>query len=265
MEFIKDLITYDFLRYSFISTFLVSLLTALVSPIIVYKKMEFVGDGLAHAIFAGVALAVVMHFNIFIGAILATLFFSFLIYYLNQASKMAESTVIGMLLPVFMSIGVVLFSKTQRYTTDVMSYLFGNVLLISINDLYFLLSISIVAIIVVFSRIYEISYWISDEMMAQFYGINIKTLKLTVLSVISLTVVASLKISGVILMGAFLVLPGIFAKKKAISLKNAILRAFGFNIFTSTLGFVIAYYTNTPPGPSIVLTSFIILIISWLI
>lgn len=260
MEFIKDILTYEFLMLSFISTLLISVLTAFVSPIIVYKKMEFVGDGLAHAIFAGVAFAVLLKFNVFIGAIIATVIFAFLIYQLNQTSKLAESTVIGMLLPVFMSIGIILFSKTDRYTSDVMSYLFGNLLLISTQDVYFLSIVTFITLGLIIAKSYEISYWISDETIAQFYGIKTKVIKLLILLSISFVVVASLKIAGVVVMGAFLVLPGVFAKRNAKSLRNAITKSVVFNLFTSFLGFLIAYYLDVPPGPAIVLTSFMVLL-----
>lgn len=265
MELIKDILTYEFLRYSLLSTVLISVLTGFVSPIIVYKRMEFVGDGLAHAIFAGVALAFILNFNIFVGAMFATLLFAFLIYQINQTSQLAESTIIGMLLPVFMSVGIILFSKTNKYTTDVMSYLFGNLLLISKGDIYFLSVIGIITVIVILSKLYEISYWISDEAMAQFYGINTKIIKFVVLLSISLVVVASLKLAGVIVMGAFLVLPGVFSKLRAKSIKNAIFRASIFNFSTSIIGFVLAYYFDIPPGPSIVLTSFSFLLVSMIL
>lgn len=259
MEFFKDVMTYDFLKLSLISTFLISLLTSLVSPIIVYKRMEFVGDGLAHAIFAGVALAVLLNFKIFIGAIATTAVFAYLIYRLNNSTQISESTAIGMLLPVFMSIGIILFSKTDKYTSDVLSYLFGNLLLILPFDVYFLIVITTVTIVFIALKRYEILYWISDENMAKFYGIKTDSIKFYVLLLISFVVVSSLKIAGVVVMGAFLVLPGVFAKRTAKSFEDALKKGIIFSLSTSFFGFLLAYYFDTPPGPTIVLTSFAIL------
>ena len=262
MGIISDLANFEFLRYSLIATLLVSLSTGIVSPIIVYRGMEFIGDGLSHAIFAGVAVAVVANFNVFLGAILATVVFAYLIYRLNKSEAFHESTAIGILLPVFMSIGVIVFSKSPRYTTDVTSYLFGNILMVVREDLYFLVAVTILSTIVVFANLYKISYWISDEDMAQFYGIRTNTIKLSILFLTSFVVVSALKIAGVIVMGAFLVLPGVFAKISASSLKQAIFKAIGFNLIASLLGFLISYYFDLPPGPTIVLFGFLLLIIS---
>jgi len=262
MGIISDLASFEFLRYSLIATLLVSLSTGIVSPIIVYRGMEFIGDGLSHAIFAGVAVAVVANFNVFLGAILATVVFAYLIYRLNKSEAFHESTAIGILLPVFMSIGVIVFSKSSRYTTDVTSYLFGNILMVVKEDLYFLVAVTILTGVAVFANLYKISYWISDEAMAQFYGIRTNTIKLSVLFLTSFVVVSALKIAGVIVMGAFLVLPGVFAKISASSLKQAIFKAIGFNLIASLLGFLISYYFDLPPGPTIVLFGFLLLIIS---
>ncbi len=261
MNILSDIVNFEFLRYALLATLIVSISTATISPIIVYRGMEFIGDGLAHAIFAGVALAVIARFNIFIGAVIATAFFAYLIYKLNNTQIFRESTAIGILLPVFMSVGVIIFSKSPRYTTDVTSYLFGNILMVAKQDIYFLSVIAVVTIVVVFTKLYDISYWIFDETMAKFYGMNVNLIKLLILFITSFVVVSALKIAGVIVMGAFLVLPGVFAKVLAKSLKEAIIKAIYFNLSISFIGFTIAYYFDLPPGPTLVLLGFGVLVV----
>lgn len=261
MGILSDIVNFEFLRYAFIATLIVAISTGTISPIIVYRGMEFIGDGLAHAIFAGVALAVISRFNIFLGAILATVVFAYLTYKLNTTQIFRESTAIGILLPVFMSIGVIIFSKSPRYTTDVTSYLFGNILMVTKEDIYFLSVVAAITIVVISAKTYEISYWIFDETMAKFYGVNTNAIKLLVLFLTSFVVVSALKIAGVIVMGAFLVLPGVFAKTFALSLKQAIVKAIFFNLVASFIGFLIAYYFDLPPGPALVLLGFSLLII----
>ncbi|MGC9795754.1 metal ABC transporter permease [Fervidobacterium riparium] len=257
MSFLTDLASFEFLRYSLTASFLVAFLTGLVSPVIVYKRMEFIGDGLAHAIFAGVAFAVLLQFNIFLGSVLATLVFAYLVYLISKKEIIAESTAIGMLLPVFMAIGVIVFSKSPRYTTDVTAYLFGNLLLISKSDVLLIALILAIVTPVILLNKYEIAYWIADEKMAEFYGIKTKILKLIVLFSISMVVISSLKLAGVIVMGAFLVLPGVFAKQFANSFGDAISKSVIFSIVFSLVGYISAYYFDTPPGPTIVLSLFV--------
>jgi len=262
MTFITDLMNYEFLRNALIANVLISFVTGMVSPIIVYKRLEFIGDGLAHAIFAGVAFAVIFNFNVLLGSVLATLFFAYLVYVLSNDSKIAESTAIGMLLPVFMSIGVVLFSKSPRYTVDVTSYLFGNILLISNHDIYFMVFVLALTIAVLSLKHYEISYWLADETMAKFYGIKTHIIRLLVLVLVSTVVVSALKLAGVIVMGAFLVLPGAFSKGRARSLISAVIQSMVFNSVFSFFGFLSAYYFDLPPGPTIVLFLFTAFLVS---
>ncbi|QAV32890.1 zinc transport system permease protein [Fervidobacterium changbaicum] len=264
MAFITDLLNYEFLRDALIANVLIAFVTGMVSPVIVYKRLEFIGDGLAHAIFAGVAFAVIFNFNILLGSVLATLLFAYLVYVLSNDTQIAESTAIGMLLPVFMSLGVILFSKSERYTTDVTSYLFGNILLISKHDIYFIAAVLVFSILILLWKHYEISYWLADETMAKFYGIKTNIVRFIVLVLVSTVVVAALKLAGVIVMGAFLVLPGAFSKNYAKSLTSAILRSVVFNFMLSLLGFVTAYYFDLPPGPTIVLFLFTAFLISTL-
>jgi len=256
MTFIKDILSYDFLLSALIANVLIAFVTGLVSPVVVYKRLEFIGDGLAHAIFAGVAFAILLKFNVLIGSVISSLFFAYLVYLLSKNNKLAESTAIGMLLPVFMSIGVIVFSKSERYTTDVTSYLFGNILLISNHDIFFISSVLLFVFIVLLIKHYEISYWLADETMAKFYGIKTHLIRFLVLVIVSTVVVSALKLAGVIVMGAFLVLPGAFAKQRAKSLKSAFLSSVLFNVIFSFVGFVIAYYFDLPPGPTIVLCLF---------
>ncbi|MDM7320893.1 MAG: metal ABC transporter permease [Fervidobacterium pennivorans] len=265
MTFITDLMNYEFLRNALIANVLISFVTGMVSPIIVYKRLEFIGDGLAHAIFAGVAFAVIFDFNVLLGSVLATLFFAYLVYVLSNDPGIAESTAIGMLLPVFMSIGVILFSKSPRYTADVTSYLFGNILLISKHDIYFMFFVLVFTIVMLSLKHYEISYWLADETMAKFYGIKTHIIRLLVLMLVSTVVVSALKLAGVIVMGAFLVLPGVFAKQRAKSFKNALATATLFNMTFSVIGFATAYYFDLPPGPAIVLCLFFAFLCSLLL
>lgn len=253
---LNDLLRYGFLRNALLAVVVGSALAGLVSPIVVFKRMEFIGDGLAHAIFAGVAAAVLLEFSVTLGGILATVAFATSIHVLSKEARFTESSAIGALLPVFMSVGIVLFSKSPRYTADVTSYLFGNVLTVTTVDIAFASATLIIASILILKVHYEISYWIFDEEMARFYSVKIDTLRITVLLLVSFTVVSILKIAGVVVMGAFLVMPGAFAKLGSRGFGRSVCTSVSFSILTSLIGFLIAYYLDLPPGPAIVLLSF---------
>ncbi len=259
---IQDLLDYEFLRLALLGTMLVSFLSALVSPIVVYRKMEFVGDGVAHATFAGLAIASVLSYGRISFALLASIVFSLAIWYLSKTGKFSENSAIGVMLPVFMAVGVLILSKSRNYTTDLSSYLFGNVLLINEKDIYFVVLTLIFAIVVYFVFWRDIIYYIADEKPAKFYGIKVEFISLLVILLVALSVVAVVKVSGIILMGAYIVMPGVFAKNSSKSFKGILTKSFLFSLLSSLVGFYLAYHCDFPPGPSIVVTSFSILLLS---
>ncbi len=253
---LADFLSYEFLRTALVGTVLVSILAALISPIVVYRRMEFIGDGVAHATFAGLAIASVLSFGAITLATLSSMFFAIFVWYFSRKAKFSESSTIGTLLPVFMAFGVVLLSKSESYTVDLSSYLFGNVLLVSSSDIVFVTVIVLSAMVFYLFFWRDLVYYVADEKSAQFYGINVKLLSLLIMLLVSLAVVAAVKVSGIILMGTYIVMPGVFAKSISKNLKGIIFNSLMFSTVNSFLGFVIAYHFDLPPGPAIALTSF---------
>ncbi|HCZ06298.1 MAG: zinc transport system permease protein [Thermotogota bacterium] len=254
--FLRDIATYDFLRNALLASTLVGLSTALISPIVVYKRMEFVGDGTAHAAFAGLALGVILGFEYRIAAVGTAVVFALTISLLSGRRKISENSAIGMLLPVFMSIGIIVLSFSRRYTTDVMSYLFGDILLVEMGDLYFLTTLFVLLIILFYTFRYDILYFLSDEYMAAFYGLKTNLVRTCFLIAISVVVVGAVKVAGVILVSAFIVIPGLVGKLFGKSFKQVLAVSLTHNLAISIAGLAASYYLDLPPGPVMVILSF---------
>ncbi len=265
IKVLKDLMMYQFLRTALLGTILVSFLAAFISPIIAYKKLEFIGDGVAHATFAGLAIASILSFGVIIFGTLGSVLFATFVWYLSRKGKFYESSTIGVLLPVFMAFGVILLSKSKSYTADLSSYLFGNVLLVNRVDLLFV--VGVITFTIVFYLFFwrDMVYYISDEKAAEFYGINVNLISFLIILLVSLAVVAAVKVAGIILMGTYVVLPGVFAKLISKSFSRIIVSSLLFSIFSSIAGFTIAYYFDLPPGPTIALTAFTVLLTTVLV
>ncbi|ONN27581.1 metal ABC transporter permease [Thermosipho affectus] len=255
----------EFLRTALIATILAAISSSIMSPTIVFKRMEFIGDGTAHAAFAGLAIALLLGLDYRLISIITAIIFSLLISYFTNKKHIHENSAIGMLLPVFMSIGVIILSKSSTYTQNITSYLFGDILLVNMKDVYFLIFVVILESLFFFFYKEEILYFLADEKMAGFYGVKTQFLRTTLLSLISVVVVSIVKISGVILLGALIIIPGIVSKKLAKSYKGLFLISTLFNISVSFIGFYFAYLFDIAPGPSIVLVSFISFVVLSLI
>ncbi len=265
MSFFSDIFALDFLSLAFIATLLVSFVTGLFSTVVVLRKIEFIGDGVAHAAFGGLALGFLIGVNTRLIAILTAIIFAVVINLFSKKGYLSENSMIGILLPLSMALGIIFLSFVEGYTPDVMSYLFGNILLVSVADIWILAVIAIVSGIsfLLFHR--EILYYSFDETLARHSGINVPLVNFFVLIGVSVSIVASVKIAGIILVTAFLVTPAVIAKRLAKTFKGIVFTAITFSLLSSILGLWGAYEFEISPGPSIVVVLFITFVTVYLI
>lgn len=255
-DFISDIISYSFLRNAILAAVLVSALTGIFSSVVVLRKIEFIGDGAAHATFGGIAFGLLLGTNYILMAAITAVIFAVAVSYFTRKNKLSESSVIGMLLPLSMSLGVIALSFIRGYTPDVMGLFFGNILMVTSEDVWMLLVANVIAWVffAVFYR--ELLYYSYDEGMAKHYGVPIGFIHYGVLIGISLSVVGSVKIAGIILVTAFLVIPAVTSKTIAGSFRGMILISLGMAVVASVMGIFVSYVLDMPPGPVIVVMLF---------
>lgn len=255
-DFISDIISYSFLRNAILAAVLVSALTGIFSSVVVLRKIEFIGDGAAHATFGGIAFGLLLGTNYLLMAAVTAVIFAVAVSYFTRKNKLSESSVIGMLLPLSMSLGVIALSFIRGYTPDVMGLFFGNILMVTSEDVWMLLIANVIAWVffAVFYR--ELLYYSYDEGMAKHYGVPIGFIHYAVLIGISLSVVGSVKIAGIILVTAFLVIPAVTSKTIAGSFRGMILISLGMAVVASVMGIFVSYVLDMPPGPVIVVMLF---------
>lgn len=255
-DFISDIISYSFLRNAILAAVLVSALTGIFSSVVVLRKIEFIGDGAAHATFGGIAFGLLLGTNYLLMAAVTAVIFAVAVSYFTRKNKLSESSVIGMLLPLSMSLGVIALSFIRGYTPDVMGLFFGNILMVTSEDVWMLLVANVIAWVffAVFYR--ELLYYSYDEGMAKHYGVPIGFIHYGVLIGISLSVVGSVKIAGIILVTAFLVIPAVTSKTIARSFRGMILISLGMAVVASVMGIFVSYVLDMPPGPVIVVMLF---------
>lgn len=262
-DFISDIISYSFLRNAILAAVLVSALTGIFSSVVVLRKIEFIGDGAAHATFGGIAFGLLLGTNYILMAAITAVIFAVAVSYFTRKNKLSESSVIGMLLPLSMSLGVIALSFIRGYTPDVMGLFFGNILMVTSEDVWMLLVANVIAWVffAVFYR--ELLYYSYDEGMAKHYGVPIGFIHYAVLIGISLSVVGSVKIAGIILVTAFLVIPAVTSKTIAGSFRGMILISLGMAVVASVMGIFVSYVLDMPPGPVIVVMLFMEFLITF--
>jgi len=207
-----DALSYEFIQNALIAGILVSIASGIIGSLIVVNRMVFLAGGIAHTSYGGIGLAVYFGLPIFLGASLFSVGAALLIAFITMRQKQHTDTFIGLIWAVGMAIGIVLVDLTPGYNVDLMSYLFGSILAVSKEDLYFMVALVIVIISFVtlwYRDILAVSY---DSEYAALRGVSVKTFYTLILVLSALTVVIAIKIVGLILVIALLTIPFILLK-----------------------------------------------------
>jgi zinc transport system permease protein len=261
-EFILTIINYSFLKNAILAALLSSIACGITGTFVVKKNMSFISGGLAHSILGGIGIAYYFSLNTFIGAIIFAFVFSFIITIVKFKANQKEDTIIGIFWAIGMSIGIIFMYITPGYNVDLLSFIFGNILMVEIQDIYIILLLNIIIVTLFILFYYHFLYVSFDEEFLQVRGLNVKIIYFLLLSLISLTIVILIKIVGLILMIALLTLPAVIASlfnKKFISIIiTAILLCMIFTIS----GLFLAFQFNLPAGACIVIFAGIIYLLA---
>jgi len=250
-----DALSYEFIQNALIAGILVSIASGIIGSLIVVNRMVFLAGGIAHTSYGGIGLAVYFGLPIFLGASLFSVGAALLIAFITMRQKQHTDTFIGLIWAVGMAIGIVLVDLTPGYNVDLMSYLFGSILAVSKEDLYFMVALVIVIISFVtlwYRDILAVSY---DSEYAALRGVSVKTFYTLILVLSALTVVIAIKIVGLILVIALLTIPIYIAEKLSNSLSSMMLFSSLISSFFTLVGLYFSYSFDITSGASIILVS----------
>ncbi len=243
---------------------LISIPLSFLSYFVVMRKMTFAGVGIAHASFGGIALGFLLGYTSFVFPLVFCVLSSLFIGFLYKKGGFSEDSVIDVVFVFSMAFGIFVLSLSRGYTGNVLGLLFGDILSVTKNDLIsvsiiFLLSMLFISYF--FSHLNLITY---NEDLAYINGINVDLLYYLFWLVLSILIVFSIKLIGIVLVNAFLVLPTLVGLNVSKNFKGVI----GVGILSSIIsvagGVLISYYFNTPTGATIVLFFAILWLLSFL-
>lgn len=260
-----EALSYDFMQNALIAGILVSLISGMIGSLIVVNRMVFLAGGIAHATYGGIGLAIYFGFSIFFGTIIFAVMSALFMAFVTIKQKDKLDIFIGLIWAVGMAIGIILIDLTPGYNVDLMSYLFGSILAVNEDDLFFM-SILFVVICFVISFYYRdilaISY---DSEYASLRGINVKFFYSLILILSALTVVIAIKVVGLILVIALLTIPIYIAQSISSSLYTMMFSSGLIATFFTVVGLWISYTYNLTSGASIILVAAFSLMIFMLI
>lgn len=252
-ELVHAISSHAFLQNAILAGLLASLSCGIVGSYVVVKQMSFISGGIAHAVLAGMGIAYFFGGNPMWGAVPAALIFALVIGWITMAGHAYEDTVIGALWATGMAVGILFIYKTPGYAVDLFSYLFGNILMVTRGDVMMLLVLDLLILGIVFTAYKGFMAVCFDEEFARLQGVRVKTLYMTMLCLIALTVVILVQIVGIVMVIALLTLPAAIARQWTRGLfRMMILGTLCGLVFTMS-GLAVSYSFNLPGGATIVL------------
>lgn len=261
-EFLTALSEESFLQVAVLAGLLASLGCGLIGTFVVVKRITFIAGGIAHSVLAGMGASAYFGFDPLPGALMAAIASALLIGWIRLYWKEQEDTLIGALWAMGMAIGLIFIDKTPGYNSQLMSYLFGNILLVPTEDLWFmgLLDLVLVGIITLFYR--QFLAVIFDEEFARLRGLPVNLFYLLLLCLIAVTVVLLIHVVGLILVIALLTLPAAIAGHYVHSLGGMMLIATLLGSVFTTGGLALSYSSDLPAGPTIILLAGFVYVLS---
>lgn len=247
------ILEYAFMQNAFIAAVLVSVACGVVGTYVVVKRIVFISGGISHAAFGGIGLGYFLGANPILAAIPFSIVSALLMGLTSKKVKISEDTAIGILWSLGMAIGIIFINLTPGYVPDLMSYLFGSILTVPVNDLIimFILDVIIIIMVLLFQREFQgISF---DEEFSQVMGMPTTLIYLLLLSLVALSVVVMIKVVGVILVIALLTIPAAIAKQYTYNLGRMMILAVILGMILTTAGLYMSYLFNLASGATIVL------------
>ncbi|NOZ54310.1 MAG: metal ABC transporter permease [Gammaproteobacteria bacterium] len=253
MEFLSALISQPFLQNALLAGLLASIGCGIMGTYVVVKRINFLAGGIAHSVLGGMGVAYFFGKSPIAGAIVAAIIAALVIGWVSLKWQENEDTIIAAIWSVGMAIGVIFIAKTPGYSVDLMSYLFGNILMVSGKGvlLMLLLDIFLVAIVMLFYK--QLLAVCFDEEFARLRGVNVTFFYLLLLCMVALTVVLLIQVVGIILVIALLTLPAAIALQYQGSLLRIMITAVLLGAIFTSGGLALSYEPDLPAGATIIL------------
>ncbi|AUT01802.1 hypothetical protein CLI64_16210 [Nostoc sp. CENA543] len=245
---------YGFMQRSLVIAILVGLLCAVVGSYLMVQRLALLGDAISHSVLPGLAIAFMVGANIFIGAFIAGVFSTIIITWIRTRSPIKEDAAMGIVFSAFFALGVTLITLIQKDNKiDLNHFLFGNILGVTINEVRDTAIISTIVLVVIVLLYKELLFFTFDPLGAQAAGLPVNRLNFGLMLLIALTIVASMKAVGVILVLSLLITPGATAYLLVKRLHQVMILGASIGVFSSISGMYLSYFYNLPSGPAIVL------------
>lgn len=264
---LAEILSYGFIQRALIAGILVAVLCSTLGVFLVLRRLSLIGDGLSHVTFGSVALSLLAHVSplyVSLAAIPLVMLSSVGILKLTEKARVYGDAAIGIVSSAGIALGITLASVSGGFNVDLFSYLFGNILSVSSTEvaiaavLFVLVALSISLF---YADLFAVTF---NEDLARISGIKTGRINMVLVLMTALVVVLAMKVVGIMLVSALLILPSVSALQLARGFKGALLLSALFGTLSVVAGIFASFFLNLPAGGTIVMASLLLFALSFL-
>lgn len=258
-KFLTDVLAHTFLQYALLTGILAGVACGVIGTFVVVRKITYIAGGISHTVLGGMGAALYLRafgwdgMEPLYGAIVSALAAALIIGVVSLKAREREDTVIGAIWAVGMAAGILFVSQTPGYNTDLMSYLFGNILMVSSQDLWLLAGLDVIVVLTALIFYNQFLAVCFDNEFARLRGLNVEAYYLLLLCLTALTVVVLVTVVGIVLVIALLTLPTAIAGFFSRSLGQMMVLSAGLCMALTSAGLALSYGPDLPAGATTIL------------
>lgn len=260
---LSSILHYEFVQRAFVAGILIAAVSSILGVFLVLRRFSLIGDGLAHITFGSVAVVMLIGVSpvyITLAALPLVMLSSLAILKLTHSRRIPGDAAIGVVSSVGIATGIVLASLSNGYNLDLFSYLFGNILTVTRIELLlsFIVFLAVVATLIFFyDDLLAVTF---DEELAQTMGVKTKRINIILFLLTAIAAVLAMKIAGIMLVSAMLILPALTALQLSFSFRITILASVIFAVLSVICGLLLAFLLNLPAGGTIIIINIVFLL-----
>lgn len=257
---VLEILQAGFMQRALIAGIAVAIICSVVGLFLVLRRHSLFGDALSHMAFGGIAVGMFTQVYPLWTALIVSILGALGMTKLRQSTKISPDASVAVLLSSGLALGIVLIGLSGGFSVDLFSFLFGSILLVSFDDMVMILALS-AGILVVMALLYRKMMYIAfNEEQARVTGLSVNMLNYAFIVVASVTVIASIRLVGILLISSLIVIPNIAAMMLGKSFKKTIIISAAISVASVIAGIFASYFANLPPGGTIVLTTIFVLL-----
>jgi zinc transport system permease protein len=254
LDYIGQLLGYRFFQYALIGGSISALACSLIGLFVILRHESMIGDGVAHVSFGGIAIGLYLRVQPILTALVVAVLAVLGVSYMKRRGLAESDSAIAVMLAMGFSTGLIVISLAGGFNVELFSYLFGSILTISLNDLILVSVLGLVSFILVGVFYKELLSITFDEEASRLMGIPVVLLSNVFNVLVAFTIVLSIKVVGMILVTALLVLPGLTALQLDKGFRSTVLFSVVFGMGSVVLGIFASAFFNVATSGVIVFT-----------